>query len=43
MLVNPVLVEALSSDNYFHNCGSMVSFGEQVYAIIGNNGNYERL
>jgi glucose/arabinose dehydrogenase len=42
-LVNPVLLKTLPSDNYYHNGGAMTNFGGQVYAIIGDNGNYGRL
>lgn len=42
-LVNPVLVKTLPSDNYYHNGGAMTNFGGQVYAVIGDNGNYGRL
>jgi glucose/arabinose dehydrogenase len=42
-LVNPVFLKELPSDNYYHNGGAMISFGGQVYAVIGDNGNYGRL
>ncbi len=42
-LVNPVLLKTLPSDNYFHNGGAMTSFAGQIYAVIGDNGNYGRL
>ena len=42
-LVNPVLLKTLPSDNHFHNGGAMTSFGGQIYAVIGDNGNYGRL
>jgi glucose/arabinose dehydrogenase len=43
LLVNPVLLKTLPSDNYYHNGGAMTNFGGQVYAVIGDNGNYGRL
>ncbi len=42
-LVNPVLLKTLPSDNFYHNGGAMTSFDGQVYAIMGDNGNYGRL
>jgi glucose/arabinose dehydrogenase len=42
-LVEPVLLKTLPSDNYYHNGGAMTNFGGQVYAVIGDNGNYGRL
>jgi glucose/arabinose dehydrogenase len=42
-LVNPVLLKTLPSDNYYHNGGAMTSFDGQIYAVIGDNGNYGRL
>lgn len=42
-LVNPILLKTLPSDNYFHNGGAMTSFDGQIYAVIGDNGNYGRL
>ncbi|MEW6043727.1 MAG: PQQ-dependent sugar dehydrogenase [Thermoproteota archaeon] len=43
LLVNPILMKTLPSDNYYHNGGAMTNFGGQVYAVIGDNGNYGRL
>ncbi|MBI5147458.1 MAG: PQQ-dependent sugar dehydrogenase [Thaumarchaeota archaeon] len=42
-LVNPVLLKTLPSDNFYHNGGAMTNFDGQVYAIMGDNGNYGRL
>jgi glucose/arabinose dehydrogenase len=42
-LVNPVLIKTLPSDNFYHNGGAMTNFDGQVYAVIGDNGNYGRL
>lgn len=42
-LINPVLLKTLPSDNYYHNGGAMTNFDGQVYAVIGDNGNYGRL
>lgn len=42
-LIDPVLLKTLPSDNFYHNGGAMTNFGGQVYAIIGDNGNYGRL
>uniref|UniRef100_UPI000694FC44 PQQ-dependent sugar dehydrogenase n=1 Tax=Candidatus Nitrosotenuis chungbukensis TaxID=1353246 RepID=UPI000694FC44 len=42
-LINPVLIKTLPSDNYYHNGGAMTNFDGQVYAVIGDNGNYGRL
>ncbi len=42
-LVNPVLLKTLPSDNYYHNGGAMTNFDGQVYAVIGDNGNYGKL
>ncbi len=42
-LVEPVLVKTLPSDNYYHNGGAMTNFDGQVYAVMGDNGNYGRL
>ena len=42
-LINPVLLKTLPSDNFYHNGGAMTNFGEQTYAVIGDNGNYGRL
>ncbi|MBM2851970.1 MAG: uncharacterized protein HW420_517 [Candidatus Nitrosotenuis sp.] len=42
-LVSPILLKTLPSDNYYHNGGAMTNFDGQVYAVIGDNGNYGRL
>ncbi len=42
-LVNPILLKTLPSDNYYHNGGAMTNFDGQVYAVIGDNGNYGKL
>lgn len=42
-LVNPILIKTLPSDNFYHNGGAMTNFDGQVYAVIGDNGNYGRL
>ncbi|MGI0003720.1 MAG: PQQ-dependent sugar dehydrogenase [Candidatus Nitrosotenuis sp.] len=42
-LVDSVLMKTLPSDNYYHNGGAMTNFGGQVYAVIGDNGNYGHL
>jgi len=42
-LVDPVLLKILPSDNFYHNGGAMTNFDGQVYAVIGDNGNYGRL
>jgi glucose/arabinose dehydrogenase len=42
-LVDPVLMKVLPSDNPYHNGGAMTNFGGQVYAVIGDNGNYGTL
>lgn len=42
-LVDPVLLKTLPSDNFYHNGGAMTNFDGQVYAVIGDNGNYGRL
>jgi glucose/arabinose dehydrogenase len=42
-LVDPVLLKILPSDNFYHNGGAMANFDGQVYAVIGDNGNYGRL
>ncbi|WP_320415812.1 PQQ-dependent sugar dehydrogenase [Candidatus Nitrosotenuis cloacae] len=42
-LVDPVLLKTLPSENYYHNGGAMTNFDGQVYAVIGDNGNYGRL
>lgn len=42
-LVDQVLLKTLPSDSYYHNGGAMTNFGGQVYAVIGDNGNYGRL
>ena len=42
-LVSPILLKTLPGDNYYHNGGAMTNFGGQVYAVIGDNGNYGRL
>lgn len=42
-LINPVLLKTLPGDNYYHNGGAMTNFDGQVYAVIGDNGNYGRL
>ena len=42
-LVNPILMKTLPSDNLYHNGGAMTNFDGQVYAVIGDNGNYGRL
>jgi glucose/arabinose dehydrogenase len=39
-LVDPVLLKTLPSDNFYHNGGAMTNFENQVYAVIGDNGNY---
>jgi len=39
-LVDPVLLKTLPSDNYYHNGGAMTNHNGQVYAVIGDNGNY---
>lgn len=39
-LVEPVLIKILPSDNFYHNGGAMTNHNGQVYAIIGDNGNY---
>ncbi|MGQ0605636.1 MAG: PQQ-dependent sugar dehydrogenase [Candidatus Nitrosotenuis sp.] len=42
-LVDPVLLKTLPSENFYHNGGAMTNFDGQVYAVIGDNGNYGRL
>ncbi|MBI5697784.1 MAG: PQQ-dependent sugar dehydrogenase [Thaumarchaeota archaeon] len=42
-LVDPILLKILPSDNFYHNGGAMTNFDGQVYAVIGDNGNYGRL
>ncbi|HSA97479.1 MAG TPA: PQQ-dependent sugar dehydrogenase, partial [Candidatus Nitrosotenuis sp.] len=42
-LINPVLIKELPSVNFYHNGGAMTIFGGQLYAVIGDNGNYGRL
>jgi glucose/arabinose dehydrogenase len=42
-LVDPVLLKTLPSDNFYHNGGAMTNHNGQVYAVIGDNGNYGRL
>ncbi|HEX9846507.1 MAG TPA: PQQ-dependent sugar dehydrogenase [Candidatus Nitrosotenuis sp.] len=42
-LVNPILLKQLPGDNYYHNGGAMTNFDGQVYAVIGDNGNYGKL
>ncbi|TBR23963.1 MAG: hypothetical protein EPO63_04810, partial [Candidatus Nitrosotenuis sp.] len=42
-LINPVLLKELPSVNFYHNGGAMTIFDGQVYAVIGDNGNYGRL
>jgi glucose/arabinose dehydrogenase len=42
-LVDPVLMKTLPSDNFYHNGGAMTNFNGQVYAVIGDNGNYGKL
>ncbi len=42
-LINPVLLKTLPSDNYYHNGGAMTNYEGQVYAVIGDNGNYGKL
>jgi glucose/arabinose dehydrogenase len=42
-LINPVLLKTLPGDNYYHNGGAMTNFDGQVYAVIGDNGNYGKL
>lgn len=42
-LVDPVLLKTLPSDNFYHNGGAMTNFDGQIYAVIGDNGNYGRL
>ncbi len=42
-LVDPVLMKTLPSDNFYHNGGAMTNFDGQVYAVIGDNGNYGKL
>lgn len=39
-LVDPILLKTLPSDNFYHNGGAMTNFDNQVYAVIGDNGNY---
>ena len=39
-LINPVLLKTLPSDNFYHNGGAMANYDGQVYAVIGDNGNY---
>jgi len=39
-LVDPVLLKTLPSDNFYHNGGAMTNTNGQVYAVIGDNGNY---
>jgi glucose/arabinose dehydrogenase len=42
-LVDPILLKTLPSDNFYHNGGAMTNHNGQVYAVIGDNGNYGRL
>jgi len=42
-LINPVLIKELPSVNFYHNGGAMTIFNGQLYAVIGDNGNYGRL
>ncbi len=42
-LINPVLVKTLTGENFYHNGGAMTNFNGQVYAVIGDNGNYGKL
>ena len=42
-LVDPVLLKTLPSDNFYHNGGAMTHWNGQVYAVIGDNGNYGHL
>lgn len=42
-LVDPVLLKTLPSDNFYHNGGAMTNLNGQVYAVMGDNGNYGRL
>ena len=42
-LVDPVLLKTLPSDNFYHNGGAMTNWEGQVYAVIGDNGNYGHL
>jgi glucose/arabinose dehydrogenase len=42
-LVNPSLLKTLPSENFYHNGGALTNFDGQVYAVIGDNGNYGRL
>lgn len=39
-LIDPVLLKTLPSDNFYHNGGAMTNHNGQVYAVIGDNGNY---
>lgn len=42
-LINPVLLKELPSVNFYHNGGKMMIHDGQLYAVIGDNGNYGRL
>lgn len=42
-LVNPVLLKTLTAKNTYHNGGTMTNFEGNVYAVIGDNGNYGML
>ena len=42
-LVNPILIKELPSVNFYHNGGAMTAYHGQIYAVIGDNGNYGRL
>lgn len=42
-LINPKLMRTLPSDNFYHNGGAMTNSNGQVYAVIGDNGNYGHL
>lgn len=39
-LIDPVLLKTLPSENIYHNGGALTNFDGQVYAVIGDNGNY---
>ncbi len=39
-LLNPVLLKTLTAKNTYHNGGAMTDFKGDVYAVIGDNGNY---
>jgi glucose/arabinose dehydrogenase len=42
-LANPALLKTLPGDNFYHNGGAMTSFADNVFAVIGDNGNYGKL